>query len=82
MKALHAKIRQQALELDFFANALGRSPRSERKAMIDRKHRLSVTRQGRLLALSRASVYYMPRSTSDAHLALMRRIDGCPWSCP
>jgi hypothetical protein len=26
VKALHAKIGQQALELDFLANALGRSP--------------------------------------------------------
>lgn len=43
--------------------------------MIDRTHRLSVTRQARLLALSRASVYYRPKPVSDADLALMRRID-------
>jgi len=43
--------------------------------MIDRTHRLSVTRQARLLALSRASVYYVPRPARDADLALMRRID-------
>jgi hypothetical protein len=50
-------------------------PRSERKAMIDRTHRLSVTRQARLLALSRASVYYTPAPLPAADLALMRRID-------
>jgi putative transposase len=43
--------------------------------MIDRMHALSVTRQARLLALSRASVYYVPQPVSDAELALMRRID-------
>jgi putative transposase len=43
--------------------------------MIDRTHRLSVTRQARLLALSRASVYYVPKPVREADLALMRRID-------
>jgi len=44
--------------------------------MIDRNHELSITRQAELLELSRASVYYLPRPTSDADLALMRRIDA------
>jgi putative transposase len=43
--------------------------------MIDRKHRLSVTRQATLLGLSRGSVYYLPKPTSAADLALMRRLD-------
>lgn len=43
--------------------------------MIDRTHRLSVTRQARLLALSRASVYYVPQPVSERDLTLMRRID-------
>lgn len=43
--------------------------------MIDRTHPLSVTRQAQLLALSRASVYYVPHPVSAAELALMRRID-------
>jgi putative transposase len=43
--------------------------------MIDRTHQLSVTRQARLLALSPASVYYVPKPVNDADLALMRRID-------
>lgn len=43
--------------------------------MIDRRHRLSVTRQARLLGLSRASVYYAARPVSDGTLSLMRRMD-------
>ena len=43
--------------------------------MIDRAHRLSVSRQARLLGMSRGSVYYQRRPLSAAELALMRRID-------
>jgi len=43
--------------------------------MIDRDHGLSVARQAKALGIGRSSVYYMPRPTSDADLALMRRID-------
>jgi putative transposase len=43
--------------------------------MIDRDHQLSVTRQAELLAMSRGSVYYLPRPVSHPDLALMRRID-------
>jgi putative transposase len=43
--------------------------------MIDAAHPLPIVRQAQLLELSRASVYYRPQPTSDADLALMRRID-------
>jgi putative transposase len=43
--------------------------------MIDRKHRLPVVQQCRILELSRSSVYYRPQPVSAADLALMRRID-------
>jgi putative transposase len=43
--------------------------------MIDHDHRLSVSRQAKALGISRGSVYYLPRPTPDADLALMRRID-------
>ena len=44
--------------------------------MIEREHaRLSLTRQCRLLVLSRSSVYYRPVGESAQTLALMRRID-------
>ena len=43
--------------------------------MIDRDHRLPITRQAQLLGMSRGAVYYLPRPTSAADLALMRRLD-------
>jgi putative transposase len=43
--------------------------------MIDRSHDLSITRQARMLNVSRGSVYYLPRPASAADLALMRRMD-------
>ena len=44
--------------------------------MIDREHRLSVSRQAKLLGISRGSVYYQRQPSSTADLALMRRIDA------
>src|SRR5258708_30047943 len=43
--------------------------------MIDRNHRLALTKQAALLGISRGSVYYEPAPVSDADLALMRRLD-------
>jgi putative transposase len=44
--------------------------------MIDRTHELPLTRQARLLRLSRSQLYYEPRPVPAAELALMRRIDA------
>jgi putative transposase len=43
--------------------------------MIDRDHKLSITRQAALLNISRGMVYYLPRPVSSADLGLMRRLD-------
>ena len=43
--------------------------------MIDRRHKLPVVQQAKLLDLSRSSVYYLPKPTPDADLRLMRRMD-------
>jgi putative transposase len=43
--------------------------------MIDRNHRLALTKQSALLGISRGSVYYEPAPVPDADLALMRRLD-------
>lgn len=43
--------------------------------MIDATHDLPVVHQARLLQLARSSVYYRPEATSEADLALMRRLD-------
>ena len=57
--------------------------RGERKAMIasDRPG-LSLSRQCRLLSISRSSFYYAPRGESPENLALMRRIDELFLKCP
>jgi len=50
--------------------------RGERKAMITRDAPdLSLSRQCRLLSISRSSFYYAPKGESPENLALMRRID-------
>ena len=43
--------------------------------MIDRNNPVPVTKQAQLLGISRGSVYYLPRPTRQADLALMRQID-------
>jgi putative transposase len=43
--------------------------------MIDRDHALPVSRQAKVLRLSRSTVYYRPRPVSAEDLALMRRVD-------
>jgi putative transposase len=75
VKELHAKIGQQALEIDFCPACAHQGGTAERKAMIDRNHELPVKRQAELLGISRGSVYYLPKPLSEADLALMRMID-------
>jgi len=43
--------------------------------MIEREHALPLTRQAKLLKLSRSGLYYRPRPVPPADLAVMRRID-------
>lgn len=43
--------------------------------MIDRTPALPVTQQAQELGISRSSIYDLPRQTSDADLAIMRRLD-------
>jgi putative transposase len=43
--------------------------------MTNPDHKLSLTRQADLLGISRGSLYYEPRPTSEDDLKLMRRID-------
>jgi putative transposase len=43
--------------------------------MIDATHDLPIRRQAELLEVSRSNVYYLPRPTSEADLAVMRRLD-------
>jgi putative transposase len=50
--------------------------------MIDREHGLPVTKQAKVLNISRGSVYYSPRPVSEHELKLMRRIDELHMSYP
>lgn len=43
--------------------------------MIDKKEKLSVTRQCKLLELNRSGVYYKPTPLSEKDMELMRQID-------
>jgi putative transposase len=43
--------------------------------MIDPEHGLPISRQAKLLKISRSTVYYRPRPISDVDLILMWRID-------
>ena len=43
--------------------------------MIDRNGKLSISRQAKLLGISRGSVYYLPQGLNEAELALMRQLD-------
>jgi putative transposase len=50
--------------------------------MIDRSNALPVARQCQVLSLSRSTAYYQRRETSEADLALMRRLDELHLECP
>ena len=43
--------------------------------MIDRTHKLSVSRQAELLDISRGTVYYLPKPINLRDLAMMNAID-------
>jgi putative transposase len=74
LTALHAKIEELRLENDLLSKRARQSGVAERKAMIDRSHALPITKQAKVLNVSRSSVYYQPRPTSADDLELMRRM--------
>src|SRR5258708_502512 len=59
----------------FFRRSAHQGGIAERKAMIDREHDLSITKQAEILKISRGSVYYLPRPVSSADLEIMRQLD-------
>ena len=50
--------------------------------MIDPGHKLSISRQAKILEISRSSVYYTPRPVSPADLELMKAIDRLHLEAP
>src|SRR5271167_2711289 len=59
----------------FFRGRAHQGGIAERKAMIDRGHALSITKQAEATGLARSTVYYLPRPAPAADLELMRQID-------
>ena len=83
---LHAKIGELTRRAIFGPGARAHT-RLRARAMIDKDHRLPVSRQARLLGLARSSVYYRPVATGERDLALMAAIDwrfipSCPSTVP
>jgi putative transposase len=61
--------------LKFFRRRAHQGGIAERKAMIDRESKLSISRQAALLGVSRGSVYYLPKPVSARDLDIMKRLD-------
>ncbi|WP_413839322.1 IS3 family transposase [Tateyamaria sp.] len=76
IKDLHAKIGQLAVENGFFVTRAEAMSPSERREMIRKKNtKLSLTRQCKLLKISRSSLYYTPVGVNTDTLKLMNEID-------
>ncbi|MGB5864856.1 MAG: IS3 family transposase [Sulfitobacter sp.] len=76
IKELHAKIGQLAVENDFLSQGLKPMSPSERRDMIRKENTdLSLTRQCKLLKISRSSIYYTPVGFDQATIDLMHEID-------
>ena len=75
LKTLHAKTGELGLVNDCVRGAQQDGTVADRKTMTDWTHARPVVRQARELGISRGSVYYLPRPTSAADLAIMRRLD-------
>ncbi|MCP4064256.1 MAG: IS3 family transposase [Gammaproteobacteria bacterium] len=76
VKELHAKIGKLAVENDFLSQGLKPMSPVERKTLIRKEHSaLSLTRQCRLLKISRSSLYYTPVGINAETLKLMNEID-------
>ncbi|WP_425496109.1 IS3 family transposase [Paracoccus aestuariivivens] len=74
VKTLHAKIGELTLENDFLGRARQGGTVAERKKMINAGAKLSISKQARILGISRGAVYYQPRPVSDADLKRMKRM--------
>lgn len=76
IKELRAKIGKLAVENDFFVTRAQKMSPSERRTMVNRARTdLSLTRQCKLLKISRSSLYYTPVGFDAATLELMNEID-------
>ncbi|MGY6587475.1 MAG: IS3 family transposase [Wenzhouxiangella sp.] len=76
VEKLHAKIGELTMVNDFLSKGARSRPLSERKAMINKNHKLPMAAQCRVLDIARSTVYYQPvPPASGEDLSLMRQID-------
>ncbi|WP_198005472.1 IS3 family transposase [Sulfitobacter sp. EE-36] len=76
VKELHAKIGRLAVENDFLSEGLKPVSPEEKRAMIIRDHpELSISKQCKLVRLSRSAFYYTPVGIDADTLAMMKEID-------
>ncbi|MFW1926839.1 IS3-like element ISAba14 family transposase [Acinetobacter ursingii] len=75
LKKLHAKIGEQALEIKFFRRCVEETGPLQPQKLIDDSLQISVSKQAKLLKVSRGCYYYRPKPVSSSDLKLMRCID-------
>ncbi|WP_419224806.1 IS3 family transposase [Acinetobacter sp. A2] len=75
LKKLHAKIGEQALEIKFFRRCVEETGPLQPQKLIDHSLQISVSKQAKLLKVSRGCYYYRPKPVSSSDLKLMRCID-------
>ncbi|RSB96089.1 IS3 family transposase [Acinetobacter sp. FDAARGOS_541] len=75
LKKLHAKIGEQALEIDFFRRCVEETGPLQPQKLIDDSLQISVSKQAQLLKVSRGCYYYRPKPVSASDLKLMRCMD-------
>ncbi|WP_338841644.1 IS3 family transposase [Acinetobacter lwoffii] len=75
LKKLHAKIGEQALEIDFFRRCVEETGSLQPQKLIDDSLQISVSKQAKLLKVSRGCYYYPPKPVSESDLKLMRCMD-------
>ncbi|WP_257225665.1 MULTISPECIES: IS3 family transposase [unclassified Acinetobacter] len=75
LKKLHAKIGEQALEIGFFRRCVEETESLQPQKLIDDSLQISVSKQAKLLKVSRGCYYYRPKPVSESDLKLMRCMD-------
>ncbi|MCW0037804.1 IS3 family transposase [Acinetobacter baumannii] len=75
LKALHAKIGHQALQIGFFRRCVEETGPLQPQKLIDDSLQISVSKQAQLLKVSRGCYYYRPKPVSASDLKLMRCMD-------
>jgi putative transposase len=73
--ALHQRIGQQSMEIDFLKKKLKETEPALRKTMVEPDVVLSITRPCELVSLSRERFYYRPVEWTERDLQLMEKLN-------